>query len=146
MRTGDGRVSVGGHPAARGEGPIGQAVTAYRDAVAAGRVDPQRDGAIIERLMPLWTKAEAALLTNARASTRAGRGPGGWPAARSSRQEPVPPRPVPDIGRGGVEVAALLAATAEVVVRALDHVHLLASAGQRCVEVPQVACRAGVIG
>jgi alkylation response protein AidB-like acyl-CoA dehydrogenase len=49
-------------------------VAAYRAAVADGRVDPSLDGAITERLMLLWTRAEAARLTNARA--RAGHNPG----------------------------------------------------------------------
>ena len=66
------RVALGARPAARGGGPIGQAVEVYRRAVAEGRVD----AAVTERLMLLWTAAEAARLTNARAAARIGREPG----------------------------------------------------------------------
>jgi alkylation response protein AidB-like acyl-CoA dehydrogenase len=66
------RVSLGGRPAARGTGPIGQAVAAYRRAAAEGRAD----AATTERLMLLWTRAEAARLTNTRAAAQPGRQPG----------------------------------------------------------------------
>jgi 3-oxochol-4-en-24-oyl-CoA dehydrogenase len=66
------RVWIGARPAERGSGPIAQAVQAYRRAAAEGRAD----AAAAERLMLLWTKAEAARLTNARAAQRAGRQPG----------------------------------------------------------------------
>jgi alkylation response protein AidB-like acyl-CoA dehydrogenase len=66
------RVSLGGRPLARGEGPIARAVDAYREAAGRGQVD----AATTERLMLLWTRAEAARLTNVRAAARAGREPG----------------------------------------------------------------------
>ena len=66
------RVWIGARPSARGAGPIGQAVQAYRRAAAEGRAGP----AATERLMLLWTRAEAARLTNIRATERAGRQPG----------------------------------------------------------------------
>jgi alkylation response protein AidB-like acyl-CoA dehydrogenase len=66
------RVALGGRPAARGSGPIGQAVEVYRRAVDEGRAD----AAVTERLMLLWTAAEAARLTNARAAAQIGRTPG----------------------------------------------------------------------
>lgn len=66
------RVSLGGRPLSRGGGPIGQAVRTYRQAAAEGRVD----AAVTERLMRLWTRAEAARLTNARAAVQVGRQPG----------------------------------------------------------------------
>jgi alkylation response protein AidB-like acyl-CoA dehydrogenase len=56
----------------RGGGPIGQAIAVYRAAAADGRVD----AATIERLMLLWTRAEAARLTNVRATGRLGFTPG----------------------------------------------------------------------
>jgi 3-oxochol-4-en-24-oyl-CoA dehydrogenase len=65
------RISIGARPARRGEGPIGRAVEIYCEAASAGRID----GAATERLMLLWTQAEAARLTNVRAA-QAGRGPG----------------------------------------------------------------------
>jgi alkylation response protein AidB-like acyl-CoA dehydrogenase len=70
------RVSLGSRTVRRGEGPIGQAVAAFRAAVADGRVDPARDGVITERLMLLWTRAEAARLTNVRAGADPGAKPG----------------------------------------------------------------------
>ena len=70
------RASLGGRAVGRGEGPIGQAMAAYTGAVADGRLDPRADGALTERLMLLWTRAEAARLTNARAGARPGQGPG----------------------------------------------------------------------
>jgi 3-oxochol-4-en-24-oyl-CoA dehydrogenase len=62
------RVSIGARSAQRGEGPIGRAVETYREAVAAGRAD----AAATERLMLLWTRAEAARLTNVRAAQAGG--------------------------------------------------------------------------
>jgi alkylation response protein AidB-like acyl-CoA dehydrogenase len=70
------RVSLGSRMVRRGAGPIGQAVAAYRTAIADGRVDPGRDGAITERLMLLWTRVEAARLTNTRAGAGVSAGPG----------------------------------------------------------------------
>ena len=70
------RASLGGRGVQRGEGPIGQAMAAYTEAAAGGRLDPRVDGALTERLMLLWTRAEAARLTNARAGARPGPGPG----------------------------------------------------------------------
>ena len=66
------RVWIGARPRARGTGPIGQAVQAYRRAAAEGRADPTA----AERLMLLWTRAEAARLTNLRAAERVGGQPG----------------------------------------------------------------------
>jgi alkylation response protein AidB-like acyl-CoA dehydrogenase len=66
------RVALGSRPAARGSGAIGRAVEVYRKAVERG----QADAAVTERLMLLWTAAEAARLTNARASAQIGREPG----------------------------------------------------------------------
>ncbi|MGE2735686.1 acyl-CoA dehydrogenase [Mycolicibacterium vaccae] len=60
------RVTLGRRPAPRGSGPIGQAVRIYRDAVADGRAN----AATTERLMTLWSRAEAARLTNIRASAQ----------------------------------------------------------------------------
>jgi alkylation response protein AidB-like acyl-CoA dehydrogenase len=65
------RVAIGGSSALRGEGPIARAVETYREAAAVGRVD----AVTTDRLMLLWTRAEAARLTNARAA-QAGREPG----------------------------------------------------------------------
>jgi alkylation response protein AidB-like acyl-CoA dehydrogenase len=66
------RVSLGGRSAQRGEGPIARAVETYRTAAAQGRVD----ATVTERLMLLWTRAEAARLTNVRAAAQVGREPG----------------------------------------------------------------------
>jgi alkylation response protein AidB-like acyl-CoA dehydrogenase len=66
------RVWIGARPTTRGSGPIGQAVQAYRRAAGEGRADT----AALERLMLLWTRAEAARLTNVRAAERAGHQPG----------------------------------------------------------------------
>jgi 3-oxochol-4-en-24-oyl-CoA dehydrogenase len=66
------RVSLGGRPAERGSGPIGQLAEVYRTAHAADRVD----ATTTERVMLLWTRAEAARLTNARAAAQHGRQPG----------------------------------------------------------------------
>lgn len=62
------RIAIGGQPMGRGEGPIKQAVQTYRAAEADGRTS----AATTERLMLLWTQAEAARLTNARASQAGG--------------------------------------------------------------------------
>ncbi|GAA1268663.1 acyl-CoA dehydrogenase [Pseudonocardia aurantiaca] len=62
------RVSLGARSTGRGEGPIARAVEVYRTAVAEGRAD----AASTERLMLLWTRAEAARLTNVRAAARTG--------------------------------------------------------------------------
>lgn len=61
------RQSLGGRYAERGQGPIGQAVEAFREAASAGRADP----ADLDRLMQLWVAAEAARLTNMRATDTA---------------------------------------------------------------------------
>jgi alkylation response protein AidB-like acyl-CoA dehydrogenase len=53
------RVSLGGRPAERGSGPIGQLIDTYR-ACGGGEVD-------LDRVMRLWVRAEAARLTNERA-------------------------------------------------------------------------------
>ena len=66
------RVSLGGRPADRGSGPIGQLVDVFAAALSAGRID----AAETERVMLLWTRAEAARLTNARAAAQIGRQPG----------------------------------------------------------------------
>ncbi|OHV06970.1 acyl-CoA dehydrogenase [Mycobacterium talmoniae] len=66
------RVSLGGRPAERGSGPIGQLAEMYRTAHAAGLID----AATTEQVMLLWTRAEAARLTNARAAAQFGRQPG----------------------------------------------------------------------
>jgi alkylation response protein AidB-like acyl-CoA dehydrogenase len=66
------RVALGSRPAERGSGAIGRAVEVYRRAVERG----QADAAVTERLMLLWTAAEAARLTNARAAAQTGREPG----------------------------------------------------------------------
>jgi alkylation response protein AidB-like acyl-CoA dehydrogenase len=62
------RVAIGGNLVPRGGGPIAFAVEEYRKAAAEGRVD----AAVVERLMLLWTTAEAARLTNVRAAARGG--------------------------------------------------------------------------
>jgi alkylation response protein AidB-like acyl-CoA dehydrogenase len=58
------RFFLGGQVVERGEGPIAQAVAAYADAARAGRDDPGE----LDQLMRLWTRAEAARLTNLRAA------------------------------------------------------------------------------
>ena len=55
------RVSIGGAIAPRGSGPIGQAVAAYKKYANGDRTK-------LDELMTLWTAAEAARLTNIRAS------------------------------------------------------------------------------
>ena len=64
------RLSLGGRVVERGEGPIGQAIEAYRAATLAGRAEPGD----LDRLMQLWTRAEAARLTNVRAAEAGARG------------------------------------------------------------------------
>jgi alkylation response protein AidB-like acyl-CoA dehydrogenase len=61
------RQSLGGQHVERGEGPIGQAVEAYRAAASDNRTDP----ADLDRLMQLWVLAEGARLTNIRTSDSA---------------------------------------------------------------------------
>jgi len=61
------RQSLGGGYTERGRGPIGQAVDAFRKAASAGRADP----AHLDHLMRLWVAAEAARLTNMRATATA---------------------------------------------------------------------------
>jgi alkylation response protein AidB-like acyl-CoA dehydrogenase len=62
------RVAIGRRVSRRGEGVIGQAVREFRAAAEAGRADA--DGR--DRLLRLWTKAEAARLTNVRAAAQRG--------------------------------------------------------------------------
>ncbi|MGV0715535.1 acyl-CoA dehydrogenase family protein [Mycolicibacterium sp. XJ662] len=59
------RVSLGGRPLQRGEGPIAQAIQAFCSAVKSG------DGSALARdqLTRLWIRAEAARLTNVRAAS-----------------------------------------------------------------------------
>ena len=64
------RVMIGRRSRRRGEGPIAAAVEAYRQAVASGRAHPADQ----DRLLALWTRVEAARLTNVRAAANAGRG------------------------------------------------------------------------
>ncbi len=59
------RVSLGGSVTERGAGPIGQAVTLFEELTAQGRTSAlDRD-----RLLRLWSQAEAARLTTLRAAT-----------------------------------------------------------------------------
>jgi 3-oxochol-4-en-24-oyl-CoA dehydrogenase len=62
------RVAIGRRGSRRGAGPIGAAVAEFRDAAAAGRAD----AATRDRLVRLWTRAEAARLTNVRAAAQRG--------------------------------------------------------------------------
>ncbi|GAA0622456.1 hypothetical protein GCM10009547_26700 [Sporichthya brevicatena] len=66
------RVALGRKFVRRGDGAIARAVEAYRAAAAEGRAD----AATLERLMLLWTRAEAARLTSLRASAADRGGPG----------------------------------------------------------------------
>lgn len=66
------RATLGSHQTRRGDGPIGQAVQLYGEAAAANRAD----AVVLERLMSLWTRAEAARLTNIRVAALPGRAPG----------------------------------------------------------------------
>jgi alkylation response protein AidB-like acyl-CoA dehydrogenase len=62
------RVAIGGRNSRRGEGAIRAAVAEFRAAAAAGRASAEdRD-----RLLRLWTQAEAARLTNVRATAQKG--------------------------------------------------------------------------
>jgi 3-oxochol-4-en-24-oyl-CoA dehydrogenase len=70
------RVSLGGRPVARGSGAVAQLVESYRSAHSAG----EAGAAELDRVMRLWIRAEAARLTNIRASElarRAAPGPEG---------------------------------------------------------------------
>ncbi|HEX4246903.1 MAG TPA: acyl-CoA dehydrogenase family protein [Pseudonocardia sp.] len=62
------RVAIGRRGSRRGEGSIGSAVKVFREAVEAGRADASAR----DRLIRLWTRAEAARLTNARAAAQRG--------------------------------------------------------------------------
>jgi alkylation response protein AidB-like acyl-CoA dehydrogenase len=62
------RVAIGRRGSRRGAGPIGAAVTEFREAAAAGRADASAR----DRLVRLWTRAEAARLTNVRAAAQRG--------------------------------------------------------------------------
>ncbi|HEY2165561.1 MAG TPA: acyl-CoA dehydrogenase family protein, partial [Jatrophihabitantaceae bacterium] len=64
------RVSLGARPAERGSGPAGQLVDCYRAARAGGRAG---DGEL-DRVMRLWLRADAARLTNQRATEQMRRG------------------------------------------------------------------------
>jgi alkylation response protein AidB-like acyl-CoA dehydrogenase len=68
------RVAIGANRTPRHGGPIGQAITAYADALERGDAGP----AEAERLMLLWSAAEAGRLTNLRAAAdRSAPGPEG---------------------------------------------------------------------
>jgi alkylation response protein AidB-like acyl-CoA dehydrogenase len=62
------RVALGRKFVRRGEGSVARAVETFRTAAAEGRTD----AATLERLMQLWTRAEAARLTSLRASQGGG--------------------------------------------------------------------------
>ncbi len=62
------RVAIGRRATQRGAGAIGAAMAEFRKAAAAGGVD----GASRDRLLRLWTRAESARLTNARAAAQRG--------------------------------------------------------------------------
>jgi alkylation response protein AidB-like acyl-CoA dehydrogenase len=66
------RVALGRKFVRRGEGSIAHAVRTFRAAAAEGRTD----AASLEKLMVLWTQAEAARLTSARAAAAATGQPG----------------------------------------------------------------------
>jgi 3-oxochol-4-en-24-oyl-CoA dehydrogenase len=66
------RVALGRKFVRRGEGSIARAVEAYQAAATEG----QTDAATLERLMLLWTRAEAARLTSIRASAQGTGAPG----------------------------------------------------------------------
>jgi alkylation response protein AidB-like acyl-CoA dehydrogenase len=70
------RVSLGARPSERGDGPIARAVATFRAAVAERRIVPTPDSSVVQHLMLLWTKAEAARLSNERAAAEVGRTPG----------------------------------------------------------------------
>ena len=79
---GNERFSLGGHVVKRGEGPIAQAVAAYTEAVEAGRAAPGD----LDRLIQLWTRSEAARLTNQRAGDDRDRGTPGPEASIAKLQ------------------------------------------------------------
>ncbi|MDT7590911.1 MAG: hypothetical protein QOH45_442, partial [Pseudonocardiales bacterium] len=62
------RVAIGRRGSRRGAGAIGAAVAEFREAAAAGRADASAR----DRLVRLWTRAEAARLTNVRAAAQRG--------------------------------------------------------------------------
>jgi alkylation response protein AidB-like acyl-CoA dehydrogenase len=62
------RVAIGRRGSRRGAGPIGAAVAEFREAAAVGRADASAR----DRLVRLWTRAEAARLTNVRAAAQRG--------------------------------------------------------------------------
>ncbi|HEY0574381.1 MAG TPA: acyl-CoA dehydrogenase family protein [Pseudonocardia sp.] len=64
------RVAIGRRGSRRGEGAIGAAVAEFRAAAADGRADASAR----DRLLRLWTRVEAARLTNVRAAARRGAG------------------------------------------------------------------------
>jgi alkylation response protein AidB-like acyl-CoA dehydrogenase len=66
------RVAIGRRVARRGEGAIAAAVAEFRAAAASGHADASAR----DRLMRLWTRAEAARLTNVRAAAQTGTEPG----------------------------------------------------------------------
>jgi alkylation response protein AidB-like acyl-CoA dehydrogenase len=68
------RVAIGRRGSRRGEGAIGTAVEEFRAAVAAGRAEPSELASARDRLLRLWTQAETARLTNARAAAQRGAG------------------------------------------------------------------------
>jgi alkylation response protein AidB-like acyl-CoA dehydrogenase len=68
------RVAIGRRASRRGEGAIGAAVEEFRAAAATGRLSPAELASARDRLMRLWTQAETARLTNARAAARRGGG------------------------------------------------------------------------
>jgi alkylation response protein AidB-like acyl-CoA dehydrogenase len=66
------RVAIGRRVSRRGEGAIASAVAEFRAAADAGRADASAR----DRLLRLWTRAEAARLTNVRAAAQPGTVPG----------------------------------------------------------------------
>jgi alkylation response protein AidB-like acyl-CoA dehydrogenase len=62
------RVAIGRRGSRRNDGAIGAALAEFRAAAAAGWADP----AARDRLLRLWTRAEAARLTNVRAAAQRG--------------------------------------------------------------------------
>src|SRR5207253_37741 len=64
------RVSLGARPAGRGSGAVAQLVACLAQARSAGRAGD----AEVDRVMRLWLRAEAARLTNIRASDQMRRG------------------------------------------------------------------------
>jgi alkylation response protein AidB-like acyl-CoA dehydrogenase len=101
---GNERQSLGGQPVERGEGPIGQAVQAYRTATAEHRTDP----ADLDRLMSLWTRAEAARLTNVRANEAADNATPGPEGAIAKLQMAELNKAIYDLAMGFLGPEALL--------------------------------------